>query len=135
METSNSRNLFFCAGSTSRDVSGRGEGVLAAVTFDRALNLVVEKVMDQANISACTAIRRFPGTDDLVVGCMRHMLIVSWVGDDFIVNNIVENVHTSKPLSPLTSLDIFSDISLNSNKIYSVCRDDPYVAQTMYNYA
>lgn len=95
METSYSRDLFFCAGSTTRDMSGRSEGMLAAVTFDRALNLVTERVLDRENIQACTAIRRFPGTDDLAVGCFKHLLIVSWVGSDFIVNNVIDNVHTS----------------------------------------
>lgn len=95
METSYSRDLFFCAGSTSRGGGGRSDGILAAVTFDRGMNLVVEKALDQYNIQACTAIRRFPGSDDLAVGCYRHLLIVSWVGDNFIVNNVIDDVHTS----------------------------------------
>lgn len=99
METSYSRDLFFCAGSTARDASGRSEGMLAAVTFDRSMNLVVEKVLDRLDIQACTAIRRFPGTDDLAVGCFRDLFIVSWAGDDFIINNVIKNVHTSKPIN------------------------------------
>ena len=95
METSKNPGVFFCSGSTAK-VEGRSEGVLAAVTFDRNLNLIVEKVLDGINLQACTALRRFPGTDDLAVGSFKHILIVSWSGNNFILNNLIENVHSSK---------------------------------------
>ena len=69
---------------------------MAAVSFDRTLTLIQEKIFDQYNVQACTALRRFEHNDDFVVGCFKHMLLVSWIGGNFIVNNIVENVHSGK---------------------------------------
>jgi len=96
METSLNRSVFFCSGTTGKDLSGRSEGLLAAITFDRSLKVIHSRVLDDYNIQACTALRRFPKTDDLCVGCFKHMLIVTWTGSSFLVQNIVENVHTSK---------------------------------------
>ena len=97
METSLNRSVFFCSGTTGKDISGRSEGTLAAVTFDRSLNVIESRILDEYNIQACTALRRIPKTDDLCVGCFKHMLIVTWTGAKFLVQNIIESVHSSKP--------------------------------------
>lgn len=94
METGFNKNIFFCAGATEKDHSGRSEGVLAAVSFDRSMTLINETVFDEYNIEGCTALRRFEENDDIIVGCMKHLLIVTWNGNAFIVNNVIENVHT-----------------------------------------
>jgi len=96
MEPSVRNDVFFCAGSTGQNAEGRSEGVLAALSFDRGMTLITEKILDQYNIQGCTALRRFPNSDEFVVGCFKHMLVVSWIGGNFIVNNIVEDVHSGK---------------------------------------
>ena len=77
------------------EITGVPQGVLGAVSFDQGMQTVEEKVLSEFNLQACTALRRIPKTDDLVVGCFKHMLIVSWEGR-FVVRNLIENVHSSK---------------------------------------
>jgi len=47
-------------------------------------------------MKACSAIKRMPNRDDLVVGGFGKILIISWTGKDFLVNNVIENLHTSR---------------------------------------
>ena len=96
METSYDKSVFFCSGTTGSDITGIAEGTLAAISFDQAMQTIEEKVFTEYDLQACSTIKRFPDTDDLIVGCFKHMLIVSWVNETFVVNNLIENVHTSK---------------------------------------
>lgn len=96
METGYNKNVFFCAGAVDRTGNGSSEGALAAITFDRSLTLIKETVFDDYNVQGCTALRRFENSDDLLVGCFKHIMIVTWTGGDFIVNNVIEDVHTGK---------------------------------------
>ena len=100
MEPSNDLSLFFCAGSNILDNNGTSQGVLAAVRFDKSMQLITEQPIREADIQACTALRRFPASDDLLVGGYKHILLVTWNGMSFVVNNIIENVHTSKHSAP-----------------------------------
>jgi hypothetical protein len=132
MDISYDRMTWFAGGSSS--AVGRGGAVISAVGLNRNLNKIRTQNLDQYGLQAVTAIKRMPMNDDLVVGGFQKMLIVTWTGIDFQVNKVIENVHTSKkPLQNSISnliLDIFSDIALYDSKIYSVCRDDQYIAQT-----
>lgn len=96
MEISYDRNTWFAGGSSVRDASGRSSAVISAIGLNRNLNKIRTLNLDQYGLQACTAIKRMPTNDDLVVGGLRKMLIMSWTGNDFIVNKVIENVHSSK---------------------------------------
>lgn len=133
MEPSVDKQLVFCAGTTGRDKAGVSMSMLAAITFDRDLRVIVEQVIDNPNIQACTAMKRFRGRDDLVVGGFKDMLIVRFTGRAFEVLKVVPDVHTSK-FKFNVFLDVFTDIWITSQMIYSVCKEDRYIAETTYNY-
>lgn len=134
MEPSVDQQLVFCAGTTGKNNAGASSSMLAAITFDRNLRVIAEQVIDNPNIQACTAMKRFRGRDDLVVGGFKDMLIIRFTGAAFDVLSVVPDVHSSIIIFFNFFLDIFSDIWISSQMIYSVCRDDKYVAETTYDY-
>ena len=96
LEPSVDNKIVFCAGSTEKTVNGASQGVVAAIRFESSMSLVREKVLPVPNIQACTAMKRMPRSDDLVLGCYKHLLIVRFTGASFVVLNTIPNVHTSK---------------------------------------
>lgn len=94
MEISADRNTWFAGGtSTSGNV-----GVISALNFNRGLGQIKTSQLDQYGMKACSAIKRMPNRDDLVVGGFGKILIMSWTGKDFVVNSVIENLHSSKCL-------------------------------------
>lgn len=94
MDISNNRNVWF-AGGTSLNGSS---AVIAAVSLNRNLKTIRNLQLDQYGMQTCSAIKRMNNSDDLVVGGLRKMLIMNWTGLDFVVNKVVENVHSCKSL-------------------------------------
>jgi hypothetical protein len=87
---------WFAGGSSSQN--GRSTAVISAVGLNRSLNVIRTLSLEQYGLQAVSAIKRMPMNDDLVVGGLRKMLIITWTGADFIVNKVVENVHSSKKI-------------------------------------
>jgi hypothetical protein len=136
MDISYNRGTWFAGGSTPRTQSGRTSAILTACSLNRNLGVIRSKVLDQYGLQAVTAVKRMPSNDDLIVGGFRKLLVVNWTGMDFNVLKVVDNVHSGKPfhfLPPNLNLGLFCDIALHGNKIYSVCREDKYIAQTTFN--
>lgn len=107
LEPSIDKSIVFCAGSTEKDSNGFSQGVVAAIQFNQSMRLLSEKVLSLQNVQACTAMKRMPGVDDLVLGCFKHLLLVRFTGSSFVILNLIENVHSSKYPLAMASLIIF----------------------------
>jgi hypothetical protein len=79
MEISADRNTWFAGGTT---YSG-GIGVISAVNFNRGLSLIKTLQLDNYGMKACSAIKRMPNRDHLVVGGFGNILVMTWNGRDF----------------------------------------------------
>ena len=132
MEISYDRNTWFAGGYNLE----RKSAVISALGFNSNLNTIKTLELSEHGLEACTVVKRMPHNDDLVIGGLKKMIILNWNGSDFNLIKVIDNVHSSKNLKlqnlKLTFLDLFSDIALQDNKIYSVCRSDPYIAQITY---
>lgn len=95
MEPSVDKSLVFCAGTTGKDSSGFSNSILAAITFNNSLKVVNEQIINNPNIQACTAMKRFADRDDLVIGGYKDLLVVRFTGRVFDVLHVVPDVHTS----------------------------------------
>lgn len=133
MELSLNKKAVFCAGSTEKDAMGISNGVIAAVQFDESMRLINEKVLSIYNVQGCTALKRMPERDDLVLGCFKHLLIVRFDGKGFIFLNKIPNVHTSK-CKTANSLGIVSGLWVHNREIFSVCREDRYIGKSVFQY-
>lgn len=104
MEPSLNKTLVFMAGSTFANNLGTSQGILAAVKFDKSLDLVGETIVDSYDVQGCTAMKRFPDRDHLLLGCYKHLLLARFTGTGFEFLNLIEDVHsgTSPPLPNLT---------------------------------
>lgn len=91
MEISADRNTWF-AGGTSNSGS---VGIISALNLNRGLGQIRTLQLDSYGMKACSAIKRMPNRDDLVLGGFGKILIVTWTGKDFIVNSVIENLHSS----------------------------------------
>lgn len=98
MEISYDRMTWFAGGSSS--LGGRSSAIISAARLNRGLNVIKTQQLDQYGLQAVSAIKRMPMNDDLVVGGLHKMLIMTWTGANFIVNKVVENVHSSKKFPP-----------------------------------
>lgn len=97
LEPSIDDRYVFCAGTTATNAtSSQSMSMISAITFDRALKVVAERALDNPNIRACTAMKRFKNRDDLVVGGYRDMLIVRFTGTSFEILNLIQNIHSGK---------------------------------------
>jgi hypothetical protein len=92
MEPSVDKQLIFGCGQSKAP----SEACVAAITFDRNVTRVAERVFVGEGLKAATAMKRMRNRDDLVLGCLRDMLIVRFTGRDFDLLNRIPNVHSSK---------------------------------------
>lgn len=92
MEISTDRNTWFAGGSS---LSGNS-GVISALNFNRGLGQIKSVQLDSYGLKACSAIKRMPNRDDLVVGGFGKILVMTWTGKEFVVNSAIENLHSSK---------------------------------------
>jgi hypothetical protein len=86
METSLNEDVLFMAGERS------GKGVVAALTFDLELNVVTSALVD-ADIGRCSsvsAIRRFVGTDWLILGGQNLIFIYAYSNKEFKMMKFIE---------------------------------------------
>lgn len=98
LEPSVNKSLIFVAGSTRKDNAGFSKGILAAISFDRAQKVICQTPIEKYNVQACTAMKRFPERDHLLLGCFKHLMIARFTGVDFECLNLIENVHTGKEI-------------------------------------
>lgn len=97
MDLSVDKNTVFIAGASYKDKSGRSDGTLVALNFDKKLKILKETSLTEHQIQACTAMQRVADKDDLVVGCFKHMLIYRYEAKKFIMMQKLKYVHTSNP--------------------------------------
>lgn len=124
LELSLTKSVIFCGGASRRDKNKQTRGILAAVTFNESLEIITEKVLDDVDVQTCTALRRFRDRDDIVVGCMKNLLVVEFNQSEFIVKNVVYGLHTYS----LTDIWIFGD------RIFTVCRKDDFACEVAFRY-
>ena len=124
IELNLSRSVIFCAGCSKRDDRKKTKGTLAAVRFDSGLGVISEVTLGRYNAQVCSSLRRFKDRDDLVVGCMRALLIVEFTGKQFLVKNVVRDLHSYS----------ITDIWVFGNRIFTVCRKDDHISEIAYDY-
>lgn len=151
MEPSVNKSMIFVSGSTKKDSAGFSKGVLAAVNFDRSFKVIREQTIERFNVQACTAMKRFPDRDHMLLGCFKHLLLARFTGVGFEFLNLIENVHTGEWIyfqfySFLGNffsenlfvnfffLDKVEDVWISGRFFYSVCKNDQYVAETAHDY-
>lgn len=78
MEISADRSTWFAGGTTSE-----GTGVISALNFNRGLSQIKTLQLDNYGMKACSAIKRMPNRDHLVVGGFGSILVMTWNGRDF----------------------------------------------------
>ncbi len=108
---------------TEKGQDGFPDAVVAAIVFDRTLNLITEKVINIASIQAVTALKRMPSKDDLILGCFGSMLVVRFTGNSLDILLEIPKVHSN----------VFADIEIYGRDVYSVCKNDNYVAITNFD--
>jgi hypothetical protein len=124
LEMSKNKNIVFCAGTTPKDSNKVMYGTLAALSFEGQPKILSNRTFGNFNFNKCSALRRFKDRDDLVVGCHKHVLIVEYVNEKFMLRNIVYDVHNGA----------VSDVWIRENFIFSVCKDDDFVSEMSFNY-
>ena len=124
LEINHDSDIVFSAGTTFRSKGKQTQGCLAAMSFQQTPKLLASKIFDDLEVSKCSAVRKVPRRDDLLVGCVRHLMVVEFTGSDFLVKNMIYDVH-SGPVC---------DILLFDNRIMSVSRDDEYISDVRYTY-
>lgn len=124
IELSLTKSVIFCGGATRRDKKNRTSGVLAAVSFNETLDIIRETVLNQYDVETCTAIRRFRDRNDIVVGCLKNILVVEFSNGKFEVLNVVYGLHSYT----LTDIWIFGD------RIFTVCRKDDYACEIAFQH-
>lgn len=133
MDLSTDKSTAFIAGASYKDKKDRSEGTISAISFNRKLSVLCEKVLTEEKIQACTAMQRVIDKDDLVVGCYKHMFVIRYFDKNFTVLQKFKYVHSSKKIPLLFFLDVFSDLFLFKNRVFSVCRRDKYVSVLKLN--
>ena len=94
MEPSTDKTLVFCAGSTEKNQQGLSQAVVSAITFDSKMALVSQKVLKEQSLQTCTSLRRFPGRNDLVVGCYQDIVILRFSQNLLSTLSRIKMVHT-----------------------------------------
>jgi hypothetical protein len=97
MEPSLDKSMLFCCGSTQKAANGTTKGVIGAIKFDQTMKLISEIIISPYEIQACTAMKRMPQNDDLIIGGFSSLLIVKFTGKKLVILNRIENIHSSKP--------------------------------------
>lgn len=98
MDLSVDKNVIFVAGASYKDKSGRSEGTIAALSFEKSLKVYKELVLKEEQIQACTAMQRATDRDDLAVGCYKHLLIIRYLDKKFRLLRKIKYVHSSMNL-------------------------------------
>ena len=124
LELNKNKDVVFCSGSTYRDSNERTYGCIAAMSFQQTPRLLANLTFTHLDLSKCLSVKRISNRNDLLVGCLKHLLVVKFTGAGFMIKNMIYDVH-SGPIG---------DICLHENRIFTVCREDDYVSDIRYRY-
>lgn len=122
LELGAAKDVIFCGGTTNRDRNRKMYGTLAAVSFDENPVVLANKTFTDFSVSKCSTVKLLDQSGYLLVGCYRHLLIVEYTGNDFIVRNFIRDLHSYA----------INDMWVFENYLFTVCKEDGYINQIKF---
>ena len=127
IELSDDKSCIFLAGyckSSSKHPKNVSQPILAAVRFDQELTLISSQIFSTNHVhDQFTSISKAKHSDNLIIGSLRALHVVKYIDGAFEKLLEIENPHTG----------FVTDLYLLNNTLYSICKDDEYVAVTEFS--
>lgn len=119
MELALNKKTAFFAGFGLENGGSNKFSLLSAVEFNKDLSLVTEKrFTSESNMDEFSSMIRAKNSNCLIIGGYKDVKVIRFMNGLFYEIFNFNNVHRS----------FVSDIFLLNNVIYTICKDDEYVA-------
>lgn len=96
----------------------------------------IPRVLDELDLSSngryqgpIHTVKRFAGKNVFLVGGTKFAMVVEWTGSHLCILNIVDDLHSGRPLSP----GAITGIDAGNNHAFTVAADDSFINQIVFN--
>ena len=102
---------------------GMGEAIVVALDFDNTLREISAKILNNLAYGTPHRLKRVKGTEQMIVGCDRHIAILEFDGRNMMQIASLANIHDNE----------ITDFVLRGSYLYSTAFNEPLIKATKFD--
>lgn len=102
---------------------GMGEAVVVALDFDNTLREISAKILNDLQYGTPHRLKRVKGTEQMIVGCDRHIAILEFDGKNMMQIASLRNIHDNE----------ITDFVMRGSYLYSTAFNEPLIKATKFD--
>lgn len=108
--------------------------VISAVTFDKSVDVMAEKVIKEVDFGECCCIRRGHQSDIFVVGGYKGVILFNFDKRNFEILKVLTDLHTGISFFILNFLGFVNDVCIFEHDLFTVCKEDDWVNRLEFGF-